>query len=166
MTMMSNKDTCPTDAQDDPRARDLLRRAFEKTARWPADFNGFSADLIINVDGQEFTGAVTVKSAQDVTVSVLDAEVQQWATGTISMIVVHRAYRTFDQSDGKSVLTLDRRAAHPLEQTIRNHDSLHSHDRVSDARITQHNRTIGRIKFTINAAYTQSKAEQNHRTTR
>src|SRR5207247_10503125 len=127
MTMMSNKDTCPTDTQDDPEARQLLRRAFEKTARWPADFNGFSADLTINVDGQEFTGTVTVKSAQDVTVSVQDAEVQKWATGTISMIAVHRAHRTFDQSDGKSILTLDQSAAHPPRQTIRIHDSLHAH---------------------------------------
>src|SRR2546427_711238 len=55
MTMMSNKDTCPTDAQDDPRARDLLRRAFEKTARWPADFHGLSADLTINVEGSAIT---------------------------------------------------------------------------------------------------------------
>src|SRR5438128_11391567 len=105
MTMMSNKDTCPTGAQDDPRARDLLRRAFEKTARWPPDFNGFSAVLTINVDGQEFTGAVTVKSAQDVTVSLLDAEIQKWATGTINMIAVPRAYPTFDQSAGKRGLT-------------------------------------------------------------
>ncbi len=166
MTMMSNKDTCPTDAQDDPRARDLLRRAFEKTARWPADFNGFSADLTINVDGQEFTGAVTVRSAQDVTVSLPDAEVQKWATGTISMIAVHRAYRTFDQSDGKSVLTLDRSAAHPLGQTIRIHDSLHSHYRVRDDRITQINRTMGPIAFTINVEDSAITAEKKYLTTR
>ncbi|TLY20216.1 MAG: DUF3386 family protein, partial [Nitrospirae bacterium] len=73
--MMSNQEAYPTDAQDDPEARELLRRAFEKTARWPADCNGFSADLTVNVDGKVFTGTVTVKSAQDVTVSLPDAEV-------------------------------------------------------------------------------------------
>ena len=118
MTMMYNKETPPADVQDDPEARELLRRAFEKTARWPADFNGFSADLTINVDGREFAGTVTVKPAQDVTVSLPDAEVQKWVTGTISMIAVHRAHRTFDQADGKSVLTLDRSSSHPLGQTL------------------------------------------------
>src|SRR5437867_10306196 len=166
ITMMSNKDTCPTDAQDDPHARELLRRAFEKTARWPADFKGFSADLTVNVDGQEFTGEVTVKSGQDMTVSLPTAEVQKWATGTISMIAVHRAHRTFDQSDGKSVLTLDRSAAHPLGQTIRIHDSLHSYYRVKDDRITQINRTMGPIALTINVEDSAITAEKKYLTTR
>src|SRR5881296_2469373 len=117
MTMTYNKEARPTDAQDDPEARELLRRAFEKTARWPTDFNGFSADLTVNVDGKEFTGMVTVQPAQDVTVSLPDAEVQKWATGTISMIAVHRAHRTFDQSDGKSVLTVPTRWDRPSAST-------------------------------------------------
>ena len=166
MTMMYNKETCPTDAQDDPEARELLRRAFEKTARWPADFNGFSADLTVNVDGKELTGTVTAKSAQDVTVSLPDVEVQKWVTGTISMIAVHRAHRTFDQSDGKSILTLDRSAAHPLGQTIRIHDSLQSHYRVKDDRITQINRTMGPIKFTINVEDSAITADTKYLTTR
>ena len=163
MTMMYNKETRPTDAQDDPEARELLRRAFEKTARWPADFNGFSADLTVNVDGKELTGTVTAKSAQDVTVSLPDVEVQKWVTGTIGMIAVHR---TFDQSDGKSILTLDRSAAHPLGQTIRIHDSLQSHYRVKDDRITQINRTMGPIKFTINVEDSAITADTKYLTTR
>ena len=31
--------------QDDPNARELLHRAFERTARWRADFVGFAASL-------------------------------------------------------------------------------------------------------------------------
>src|SRR3989475_3066447 len=166
MTMTYNKDAYPADAQDDPEARELLRRAFEKTARWPSDFNGFSADLSVNVEGKEFAGTVTVKSSQGVTVSLPDAEVQKWATGTISMIAVHRAYRTFDQSDGKSVLTMDRSPVHPLGQTIRIHDSLQSHYRVNDDRITQINRTMGPIKFTINVEDSVITADKKYLTTR
>src|SRR5437773_1031529 len=116
MIMTYNKDAYPADAQDDPEARELLRRAFEKTARWPASFKGFAADLTVNIDGKEFNGSVTVKSAQDVVVSFPDADIQKWATGTIAMIAVHRGPRTFEQSDGKSVLTLDRSTPHPLGQ--------------------------------------------------
>src|SRR6266705_3927701 len=164
--MTYNKEACPTDAQDDPEARDLLRLPFEKTSRWPAEFHGFSADLTINVDGQEFTGAVTVRSAQDVTVSLPDAEVQKWATGTISMIAVHRAYRTFDQSDGKSVLTLDRSAAHPLGQTIRIPDTLHCPHGARGESITRINRTMGPIAFTINVETSAITAEKKYLTTR
>ena len=60
-------ETCPsqtpTDVKDDPQARELLRRAFEKTARWPAGFKGFAADLTLNVDGKEVKGNVIVRSA-------------------------------------------------------------------------------------------------------
>ena len=87
---MYQKQPTATDVKDDPEARELLRQAFERTARWPADFKGFTADLTINVDGKETGGTVTVKSAQDVVVSLPDPELQKWATNTIGMIAVHR----------------------------------------------------------------------------
>ena len=62
MAMTYGKEAPPTDAQDEPEARELLRRAFEKTARWPADFKGFTADLTVNVDGKEITGLETFTS--------------------------------------------------------------------------------------------------------
>ena len=166
MAITYSKEAPPTDAQDDPEARELLRRAFEKTARWPADFKGFTADLAVNVDGKEITGTVTIKSAQDVAVSIADAEIQKWAAGTIGMIAIHRGPRTFDQSDGKSVLTLDRGAAHPLGQTIRIHDTLKSHYRVKSDRITQINRTMGPMTFTINVEDSAMTADNRYLTTR
>jgi hypothetical protein len=166
MTMMDNKEAVPADAHDDPEARDLLRRAFERTARWPVDFKGFTADLAVNVDGKAINGTVTIKSAQDASVSLPDAEIQKWATGTISMIAVHRGPRTFDQSDGKSVLTLDRGAPHPMGQTIRIHDSLKSHYRVKDDRMTQINRTMGPMKFTINVEDSAITVDNKYLTTR
>jgi len=166
MAMTYSKEAPLTDAQDDPEARELLRRAFEKTARWPAEFKGFTADLTVNADGKEVTGTVAVKSAQDVTVSLADAELQKWTTGTISMIAVHRGPRTFDQSDGKSVLTLDKGAFHPLGQTIHIHDAMKSHYRVKDDRITQINRTMGPMKFTINIEDSAITAGNKYLTTK
>ena len=42
-----------TTVADDPKAREMLRQAFEKTARWQQDFKGFTAELIVNVNGKE-----------------------------------------------------------------------------------------------------------------
>ena len=164
--MTYSTETPQPDAQDDPKARELLRRAFEKTARWPADFKGFTADLTVNVDGKDHTGSVTIKSAQDIAVSVADAEVQKWATGTIGMIAVHRGPRTFDQSDGKSTLTLDSTVVHPLGQTIHIHDAMKSHYRVKDDRITQINRMMGPMKFTINVEDSATTVDGKYLTTR
>ena len=166
MAMTCNTKTPQTDAQDDPKARELLRRAFDNTARWPADFKGFTAELTVNVDGNEHTGSVTIKSAQDIAVSIADAEVQKWAAGTIGMIAVHRGPRTFDQSDGKSTLTLDSNAVHPLGQTIHIHDAMKSHYRVKDGRITQINRMMGPMKFTINVEDSAATEDGKYLTTR
>ena len=163
---MYKKEACSTDVKDDPEARELLRRAFERTARWPADFQGFTADLTANVEGKEFKGSVTVKSAQDVSVSLDNADIQKWAASTIGMIAVHRGPRTFDQSDGKSVLTLERGIVHPMGQTIHIHDNLKSHYLVKDDRITQINRTMGPMKFTINVEDSALTQDDKYLTTR
>src|SRR3989442_6814832 len=60
-TMTYNKEACPTDAQDDPEARELLRRAFEKKARLPADFNRLSPDLTANAVVQQVNRMVNVQ---------------------------------------------------------------------------------------------------------
>ena len=44
------REEAKTETTDDPKARELLRRAFAKTSRWPDTFGGFEADLRINVE--------------------------------------------------------------------------------------------------------------------
>ena len=87
---MDTKQEKSPDVQDDPKARDLLQAAFEKTARWQPDFKGFKADLRVNVNGKETKGTVTVKGPRDVTVVIDDADLQTWAQNQIGMIAVHR----------------------------------------------------------------------------
>jgi Protein of unknown function (DUF3386) len=156
----------PPVVKDDPQARGLLQRAFEKTARWPAGFKGFTADLLANADGKETKGQVTVKSAQEVEVVLDDPDLHKWATSTIGMIAVHRGPRTFDQSDGKSVLTLGPAGSHPLGQPVHIHDALKSHYRIKDDRITQINRSMGPIKFTINIEDSALTQDGKYLTTR
>jgi len=137
--------------QNDPAARALLQKAFENTARWPADFGGFTADLEVNTNGKKVQGTVTVNSAKEVSVSLPDADLQKSVEGTIGMIVVHRAYRTFDESDGKFALTLEGSTDHPFGQQLRIHgDNSSSSYRLNGNRITQINRTMQHIAFTIN----------------
>src|SRR6185295_8638966 len=87
--------------QDDPKARDLLRRASEKTYRWPKDFKGFEADLVIGHQGRTANGTVRVKPGEDTAVTLPDENLQEWAQGQIGMMAVHRGARTFETSDGR-----------------------------------------------------------------
>jgi len=140
-----------TQVADDPEARTMLRQAFEKTARWQPDFKGFTADLTVNVNGKEGKGSVSVKGPKEVAVTLPDPEMQKWAEGQIGMMAVHRGPRSFDESDGKYSLTLGDDTDNPLGPRLTiNGDDMHSFYRVKGDRITQINRKMPHMAFTIN----------------
>lgn len=154
---------------DDPQARELLRRAFEGTARWPKDFKGFTADLTVNVNGKETSGPVIVKSPREVSVQLGDGETQKWAQEQLGMIAVHRGPRSFEESDGKYSLTMEE-DGHPFGTKLNIHGS-HSFYRIKDNRITQINRKMAHpgmnpIAFTINVEESAITQDQKNLTTK
>ncbi len=156
-----------TDVQDDPKARELLQAAFAKTARWQPDFKGFQADLLVNVNGNETKGTVTVNGPRDVTVVIDDPEIQTWAQSQIGMIAGHRGPRNFEESDGKYTLTLGGEEKHPLRQRLNIHgDGMGSWYRIKDNRISQINRSMPQAVFTINVEDSAITQDQHHLTTR
>ena len=159
----------PSTVADDPRARDLLRRAFEATARWPKDFQGFTADLTVNVNGKETNGSVIVKSPREVSVQLTDGDIQKWAQEQLGMIAVHRGPRSFDESDGKYTLTMEE-DRHPLGVKLTIHGS-NSFYRLKDNRITQINRKMAHpgmnpFAFTINVEESAVTKDQKNLTTK
>jgi hypothetical protein len=166
MEMYTRQET-GSDVQNDPKAQDLLRGAFEKTARWQSDFQGFQADLRINVNGTETKGTVTVKGPRDVTVQIQDEDLQKWAQNQIGMIAVHRGPRSFEESDGKYALTFGNGQSHPLGQRINIHgDGMESWYRIKDNRITQINRKMPHMAFTINVEESALTQDNTYLTTR
>ncbi len=159
----------PSTVADDPRARDLLRRAFEATARWPKDFKGFTADLIVNVNGKETSGPVIVKGPREVSVQLSDGETPKWAQDQLSMIAVHRGPRSFEESDGKYALTMEE-DGHPFGTKLVIHGS-NSFYRIKDNRITQINRKMAHpgmspFAFTINVEESTITQDQKNLTTK
>ena len=154
---------------DDPQARDLLRRAFERTARWQKDFKGFTADLTVNVNGKETSGPVIVKGPREVSVQLGDGEIQKWAQEQLGMIAVHRGPRSFEESDGKYSLTMEE-DGHPFGAKLNIHGS-HSFYRIKDNRITQINRKMAHpgmnpFAFTINVEESAITQDQKNLTTK
>ena len=154
---------------DDPQARDLLRRAFEKTSRWQKDFKGFTADLTVNVNGKETSGPISVKGPREVSVQLGDSETQKWAQEQLGMIAVHRGPRSFEESDGKYALTMEE-DGHPLGTKLNIHGS-NSFYRIKDNRITQINRKMAHpgmnpFAFTINVEDSAITQDQKNLTTK
>jgi len=152
---------------DDPKARELLRRAFENTYRWTKEFKGFSADLTVVDNGKSFSGKVTVQTPQEVNLSLPDEALQTWAQGQIGMMAVHRGPRQFEESDGRYVLTLGEEDPNPLGQLLLIHgDGLKSRYRIKNGQITQINRSMGPVRFTINVEDSLKTPTGKHLTTR
>jgi hypothetical protein len=155
------------EATDDPQARALLRRAFEKTYRWPAGFGGFRAELVCVQAGLTAKGRVEVKSPREVSVDCDNEVLKEWAQGQISMMAVHRGPRSFEESDGKYVLTLGEDDGHPMGRLLKIHgDGMNSRYRVLDDRLTQINRGMERMKFTINVEDSLTTQDGRYLTTR
>lgn len=160
---MDKQNSEQSQVADDPKARETLRRAFENTARWQKNFNGFTADLTVNINGKETAGPVMVKGPREVSVQLGDPEVQKWAQEQLGMIAVHRGPRSFEESDGKYTLTMED-DGHPMGIRLDIHGS-NSYYRLKDNRITQINRKMAHpgmppFAFTINveeSAVTQDK---------
>lgn len=158
-----------TTVSDDPHARELLRRAFENTARWQPDFKGFTADLTVNINGKETSGPVIVKGPREVSVQLSDGDVQKWAQEQLGMIAVHRGPRSFEESDGKYTLTAEE-DGHPLGTKLNIHGS-NSFYRLKNNRITQINRTMAHhgmapFAFTINVEESAITQDQKNLTTK
>ena len=154
---------------DNPQARDLLRRAFERTARWQKDFHGFTADLTVNVNGKETSGPISVKGPREVSVQLDDGETQKWAQEQLGMIAVHRGPRSFEESDGKYTLTMEE-DGHPFGTKLNIHGS-NSFYRIKDNRITQINRKMAHpgmnpFAFTINVEESAITEDQKNLTTK
>ena len=158
-----------TTVADDPKAREMLRQAFEKTARWQKDFKGFTADLTVNVNGTEVSGPVTVKGPREVSVQLGDGDIQKWAQEQLGMIAVHRGPRSFEESDGKYSLTMEE-DGHPFGTKLNIHGS-NSFYRLKDNRMTQINRKMAHpgmtpIAFTINVEESAITQDQKNLTTK
>jgi len=144
-----------TDVADDPAAKALLREAFEKTSRWAKDFPGFSATLVCNNNGEIHKGRVRIKSRKDLSIDMelpsgKDA-LKSWIENEVGMITAHRAWRSFEDADGKHAVTFGASGDHPLGREVLIHgDGLSSRYRIKDGRIRQIHRDMKRMRFTIN----------------
>lgn len=138
-------------AEDDPQARQALEEVFGNTARWDAGFNGFTADVTVNINGKEEKGTVTVKGPKEIETTLNDEKLKEFATENLASIAMHRGPRSFDQSDGKYKLAFGDEGTHPLGRAVvMGGDGMKSFYRIKEGRIRQINRQAPHVSFSIN----------------
>jgi len=149
-TYTKDKDV-ETTAEDNSQAREALREVFGNTARWDAGFKGFTADVVVNINGKEEAGTVTVKGPKEIEVSLNEEAMKEFAAENLASIAMHRGPRSFEESDGKYKLRFGDDGTHPLGRSIvMGGDGMSSFYRIKNGRIQQINRKTPRISFSIN----------------
>ncbi len=149
-TYTKEKDVATTQ-EDDPKARAAMEEVFGNTARWLAGFAGFTADVIVNINGNEEAGTVTAKNVKEIETTIQGEAAKTFLTENMTSIVSHRGPRSFAESDGKHKLSFGDEGTHPLGRIVSmGGDGMSSFYRIKDGRIQQINRKTPRMAFTIN----------------
>ena len=137
--------------EDDTEARKAMQEVFNNTSRWPANFGGFTADVVANINGEEQKGTVTVKGPKDIEISIEEENAKGFLNENLSSIAMHRGPRSFEESDGKYKLVFGDDGTHPLgRKLVMGGDGMSSFYRIKDGRIQQINRQTPRFSFSIN----------------
>ncbi len=135
----------------DPAAHALLRSAHDHGYRFPADFGGFEADLAYTGPQERTTGAVRVSGSRSVELTILTNDATRgWLRRELGSMVGHRWHLPYEQADGANTLELGEDEDDPLGVTIDvRHDKYDSSYRVLDGETSQVNRTMGKVRFSI-----------------
>ena len=158
-TYTKDKDV-ETTLEDDAEARDAMREVFSNTARWPAGFKGFTADVAANINGEEQKCKVTVKGPKDIKISDVEEKAKSFLNENLSSIAMHRGPRSFEESDGKYKLIFGDDGSHPLgRKLVMGGDGMSSFYRIKDGRIQQINRQTPRFSFSINIEESQKNQD-------
>ncbi len=133
---------------DDPAARRLVQEAHGRMYRWPAHFPGYRAKLSLNDEGRVYRGRMSLVPREETTVELdgAGAALQEWVRERLWTQGMHLAYSTFEDGDGKYVLSFDPeddlRVPHPRgRRVLLTGGRLDSWYRIKDGQYTQ----IGRI---------------------
>lgn len=133
---------------DDPAARRLVQEAHGRMYRWPENFSGYRAKLSLNEEGRVYHGRVSLVPRKETTVELegADAALQEWVRERLWTQGMHLAHSTFEEGDGKYVLSFDPvddpGCSHPRgRRVLLTGGRLDSWYRIKDGQYTQ----IGRI---------------------
>lgn len=131
-------------------ARDLLSRAQDNTYRWPADFAGFHAALLLVCDGRSLHGTVEVAPGAQVFVELpgVEEDHTEWVHQQLSSVAMHRQPVPSGEGELRHVISYvddPEQAEHPLGVKVAVADPLCSSYRIRDGRIseiTRHPQTV------------------------
>lgn len=136
-------------------ARDIFRAAYENRYTWDGNFPGYTADLQLRQDDTVYTGKIRVNPDLSVEVTGIDNEqIRESVYNQMQDIITHRKRTSFEQAHGKNVFKLGETEPAGAIAILVEGDAMGSHYKVRGREISQVNRIMGPIGFTINTEET------------
>ncbi len=147
----------PVKIERDQAAWDLLKGAHDARQVVPESFNGFSADLILDVDGEKYNGKVVYnrKAKTEITFADLSADDKSWVEEKLMNLIGHRRGGDFASGDGRNPITFAKLSSNNFGTAVELNDRLKSQYRVKGNKVTEVTRTMGGTKFTISVVDSQ-----------
>ena len=141
-------------------ARDVFRAAYDNRYTWDDAFPGYKAKLELKQDNSSYIGQICVKSDLSVEVTgIEDEQIQEGVYNQLRDIITHRKRNAFEQAHGKNHFSLGEEDATGAVAIQVEGDAMGSNYRVRGQIISQVNRVMGPIAFTINTEETLQTEE-------
>lgn len=160
LTMMIPSGAPPAPAAE-LSAAELLARARAARSVW-RHFPGYTADVTLYKNGQQAAGRLTIDAQGAVTLDVADnKQLRAWGEEQLNSLVQHRM--PDDSIPQGKIAYADNEVGHPLGRKIDLGDpQLGSIYRVKDDVITEVNRKMGDVRFTISVLEIARDADNNY----
>lgn len=132
-------------------AQDLFRAAYENRYTWDKSFPGYTADVTLKLDGQEFKGQVRVNP--NLTAEVLGVEdeaAKKMIHGQLWETAIHRVRRTFEETHGQNTFTYGNTDADGAVEILMGGKAEGDRYKVRDNIVTLVHRHIHNVVVTIN----------------
>jgi hypothetical protein len=144
--------TSAATTKTDQAAYNLLKEAHENRESFPLSFAGYSSDFTFNDNGKIYNGTFSYvpKVSLKLNVNGLSEADDKFVNEAVSSLVAHRRNPDFTKADGKYPINFGADDNSPLGRLICLDDDTKSCYRVKNAKVTQVNRTMEGMFFTIN----------------
>ena len=143
--------------QRDQAAWELLRAASQARQTMPDGFKGFSADLVLGVDGENFTGKIEFlrEGESKIEFGALPETQKSWFNDRLLNLIGHRRGGDWEKGDGRFPITFSAEKPNHYGVAVELNDRLQSRYRIKDGKVSEVTRTAGGTTFTISVLQTQ-----------
>ncbi len=126
----------------------LFQTAYQSRYTWDENFPGYSAGVQLVVDGEIYTGKITIKRDLSVEVTgITDNQVAEGIHTQLQDMIINRQRSDFEKTYGKFTFTLEGTDETGVATILVKGDSVDSRYKIRDQEIYQISRIIGNNAF-------------------